>query len=66
MSLRSVFDKYGAGAALYAAALPVFAAVPAEVTTSMTDMKADAITVATGFLVAVIAIAAFKLMRSGK
>lgn len=41
------------------------AAVPAEVTTAMGEMKDDGIAVATGFLVAIIAIAAFKLMRKG-
>lgn len=41
------------------------AAVPEGVTTAMTDMKADAILVATGFLVAIIGLAAFKLMRRG-
>lgn len=40
-----------------------FAAVPTEVTTAMTDMKADALAVGSAFLVAVIAIAALKLMR---
>jgi len=53
---------------LVVSALPLsaFAAVPTEVTTAMTDMKADALTVAGAFLVVVIAIAAFKLMKSGK
>lgn len=41
------------------------AAVPEAVTTAMADMKADAIVVASAFLVAIIAIAAFKLMRRG-
>jgi hypothetical protein len=39
------------------------AAVPADVTTAMTDMKTDALVVGAAFLVAVIAIAALKLMR---
>jgi len=42
-----------------------FAAVPEAVTTALTDMKTDGLVVATGFLVAVIAIAAFKLLRKG-
>jgi hypothetical protein len=46
--------------------LSVFAAVPADVTTAMADMKTDALVVATAFLVAIIAISAFKLMRSAK
>lgn len=41
------------------------AAVPAEVTTAITDMKADALTVAAGFLVAFIAVTAFLYMRKG-
>lgn len=41
------------------------AAVPADVTTAMTDMKADGIAVATAFLVASIAITAFLFMRRG-
>ena len=39
--------------------------VPAEVTGAMTSMKADALTVATGFLVAFIAVSAFLYMRKG-
>jgi len=42
-----------------------YAAVPADVTTAMTDMKADGITVATAFLVASIVIMAFLFMRKG-
>lgn len=52
-------------AATLAAAAPVFAAVPTEVTTAMSDMKADALTVAGLVLVAIIAVAAFKFMRKG-
>lgn len=40
-----------------------FAAVPADVTTAITDMKADGLTVATAVLVAIIAIAAVKFLR---
>lgn len=53
----------------YAAALPVLlagaahAAVPAEVTTALSDAKADATTVAGAVLVIAIAIAAFLWMR---
>jgi hypothetical protein len=43
----------------------VHAAVPPEVTTAMTDMKADGIAVATAFLVATIAITAFLFMKRG-
>jgi H2-forming N5,N10-methylenetetrahydromethanopterin dehydrogenase-like enzyme len=41
------------------------AAVPADVTTAITDMKADALTVATAVLVAVIAVYAIKFIRKG-
>lgn len=51
--------------ATMAAAAPVFAAVPTEVTTALADMKADALVVAGLVLVAIIAVAAFKFMRKG-
>lgn len=41
------------------------AAVPAEVTTAVGDMKTDGLAVATAVLVAVIAIAAIKFIRKG-
>lgn len=47
------------------AAVQAQAAVPAAVTTAMTDMGADSITVATAFLVAAITLAAFVFMRRG-
>lgn len=40
-----------------------FAAVPAEVTTALADMKADGLVVAGAVLVAVIVIAAVKFLR---
>lgn len=40
-----------------------FAAVPADVSTALTDAKADSLTVAGLALVIIIAIAAFKYMR---
>lgn len=42
------------------------AAVPAEVTAAIGDMKADGVAVATAFIVAVIAVAAIKFLRSAK
>jgi hypothetical protein len=57
--------KYGAGLAL-AAAGAAHAAVPAEVTSAIGDMKSDGTTVAVAFLVAAIAIAAIKFLRSAK
>lgn len=46
-----------------AGATNVMAAVPAEVTTAISDSKSDAITVATAVLVVIVAIFAFKLLR---
>lgn len=40
-----------------------FAAVPADVTTALTDMKADSLTVGAAFLVGIIAIKALHLMK---
>jgi hypothetical protein len=42
------------------------AAVPAEVTTAISTMQADGVTVATAFVVAAIAVAAVKFLRSAK
>lgn len=56
--------KYGASLVTLAAG-SAMAAVPAEVTTAVGDMKADGITVATAFLVATIAVAAFLFMKRG-
>lgn len=54
------------GSAVVALApLSAFAAVPTEVSTALTDAKADALTVAGLALVVVIAIASFKYMRRG-
>lgn len=50
-------------AALSLAAGNVLAAVPADVTTSLTDAKADTITIATASLIIIIGLAAFKMMR---
>ena len=52
-------------AAVLATAGSAFAAVPADVTTALTDMKADALTVAGLVIVALIAVMAFKFMRKG-
>lgn len=41
------------------------AAVPTDVSTALTDMKADALTVAGLVIVALIAVMAFKFMRKG-
>lgn len=59
--------KYGSAvlASATVGAGQALAAVPAEVTTAMSDMKSDGITVATAFLVAAIVIAAFLFMKKG-
>ena len=47
------------------APVSAFAEVPVAVTTAMTAMQTDALTVATAFLVATIAVIAFVFMRKG-
>ena len=49
-------------------ALPVLAhaEVPAAITTAISTMSADGVTVATAFVVAAIAVAAIKFLRSAK
>lgn len=42
------------------------AEVPAAITTAIATMQADGVTVATTFVVAVIAVAAIKFLRSAK
>lgn len=49
------------GVALIPAA--AFAAVPAEVTTALSDMKTDTLAVATAFVVLAVVVAAFMWMR---
>jgi hypothetical protein len=46
--------------------LGAFAAVPAGITTAIADMQADGVTVATAFVIAAIAVAAIKFLRSAK
>ena len=55
--------KIAPGFALLAPLTGAFAAVPADVTTALTEMKTDALAVAALVLVAIIAVAAFKFMR---
>ena len=70
---NAIREKFSAGrakiaagvAVLGTAAAPAMAAVPAEVTTAISDMKADGLTVAGAVLVAIIAIAAVKFIRKG-
>ena len=55
----------GVGAAGLGLVAEASAAVPAAVTTAISDMQADALTVATAFLVATIVVIAFLFMRRG-
>ncbi|WAR42980.1 major capsid protein [Methylomonas rapida] len=64
--LMKLNKKIAAGTALVSASIgSAFAAVPADVSTALEDAKTDASTVAGLFLIAIIAIAAFKLMQRG-
>lgn len=64
--LQGIKRQIVVGTALIGGAVaPVLAAVPAEVTTALTDMKADALVVAGAVLAAIIAVLAFKFMRKG-
>jgi hypothetical protein len=52
------------GSAVVAVApLSAFAAVPADVTTALADMKTDTLAVATAFVVLAVVVAAFMWMR---
>lgn len=54
------------GAAMISIGSSAQAAVPADITTAIATMKDDGITVATAFVVATIAVAAIKFLRSAK
>jgi Inovirus Coat protein B len=60
-----MMKKIAFGFGLLAPLTGAFAAVPAEVTTALGEMKVDATAVAALVLVAVIAVAAIKFMRKG-
>lgn len=69
-NVRNVAVKYGrklaaAGTVLAASAGSAMAAVSTEVTTAMSDGKADALTIAGGFLLIIIAVGVFKHARRG-
>lgn len=53
-------------AAVLAASGSAQAAVPADITTAISTMQTDGVTVATAFVVAAIAVAAIKFLRSAK
>jgi len=54
------------GLGLVAAVSSSFAAVPEAITTAISTMQTDGVTVATSFVVAAIAVAAIKFLRSAK
>jgi len=59
-----MFNKIaGVVGGLFVTAGSAFAAVPADVTAAIVDMKADALTVGAAFVVAVIALKALHLMK---
>lgn len=62
---RLTLARLGFVSGLTTLAATAQAAVPADVTTAISDMKADGLTVATAVLVAIIAIAAIKFIRRG-
>ena len=52
-------------AVVMASAGSAMAAVPADVTTALGDLKTDALAVATAVLLAIVAVYAFKFIRKG-
>jgi hypothetical protein len=54
------------GGALLATVGSAMAAVPAAITTAISEMQVDGVTVATTFVVATIAVAAIKFLRSAR
>jgi Inovirus Coat protein B len=65
--MRKSLKRVGAAVATTVAAVgSASAAVPAAITTAIADMQADGVTVATAFVVASIAVAAIKFLRSAK
>jgi Inovirus Coat protein B len=61
-----MFKRYIVGGSLLGLVGLANAAVPASITTAIADMQADGVTVATAFVVAAIAVAAVKFLRSAK
>ena len=54
------------GALALVGANTAMAAVPADITSAISDMKDDGVTVATAFVVAIIAVAAIKFLGRAK
>ncbi len=66
MNKRFRFIRVAAPAGLALAAGASHAEVPAAITASISTMQSDGVTVATAFVVAAIAVAAIKFLRSAK
>ncbi|MDX9975893.1 MAG: major capsid protein [FCB group bacterium] len=66
MKLLANVRKYGPGAVLAAAAGSSQAAVPAAITTAVTDMQADGVTIATAVVVAFFAVFTIKFLWRSK
>jgi len=65
--MRSFFTRAAAfGSPFLLLASGAHAEVPAAITTAISTMQADGVTVATAFVVASIAVAAIKFLRSAK
>jgi hypothetical protein len=60
-----MFKKVAVGSSILGLSVAAHAAVPAEVTTALTDLQANALTVAGLILAAIVAVYAFKFMRKG-
>lgn len=58
-------QQYGIGGALMLASGAVLAEVPTEVSSELSTLKTDALTVAGLVLAALVAVYAFKFMRKG-
>lgn len=63
--MKNLQTKVGVGAGAMLLSVQVFAAVPAGVTTAITEMSTDAVTVASAVLVAIISVVAIKFVRKG-
>lgn len=62
---KNALAAAGTGVALMSFSVPSFAAVDAAITTAITTMAADAVTVAAAVLVAIIGVVAIKFIRKG-
>lgn len=63
--MKNLQTKVGVGSAAMLLVAKAQAAVPLGVTTAISDMSADAVTVATAVLVAIIGVVAIKFIRKG-